>query len=215
MTTDYAGNTKKAKEKETKGEKQPIEPVVTEIVIVKKRSLARRMKDLIVEADLRSVSRYVFLGVLIPAAKNMIFDAGTESLRRVMYRDGQGMQRRGGIGMPGATRYNYQTPVSRPYSGPVGASRYAPALDPGPRIARYNRDDIILVSREDAELVMERMHDVLEQVDVVTLRDLNELINRPTTYVDESWGWVSLLGSNIVQTRDGYLLELPQVQPLK
>lgn len=215
MATDYQGNTNKQKEKlEKKAEKQPIEPVVTEIVIVKKRSLARRMKDLIVEADLRSVSRYVFLGVLIPAAKNMIFDAGTEALRRVMYRDGQGMQRRGGIGMPGATRYNYQTPVSRQYSG-VGASRYAPALDPGPRIARYNRDDIILVSREDADLVLERMHDVLEQIDVVTLRDLNELINRPTTYVDESWGWVSLSGSSIVQTRDGYLLELPQVQPLK
>jgi hypothetical protein len=209
--TDYQGNSRNQKDKEKKKEVEPLEPVVTDSVLVKKRSWGRRAKDMIIEMDVKSVSKYVFLGVLIPAVKNMMFDAGTETMRRMMFRDPRGPQ--GGHGINAGTRYNYQTPVSRPYTQP--SSRYGPPNDPGPRLARYNRDDIILVDRNDADLVLERMHDVLEQVEVVTLRDLNELINRPATYVDENWGWTDLRGSRITQIREGYLLELPPIQALK
>lgn len=209
--TDYQGNSRNQKDKEKKKEAEPLDPVVTDSVLVKKRSWGRRAKDMIIEMDVKSVSKYVFLGVLIPAVKNMMFDAGTETMRRMMFRDPRGPQGSHGIGS--GTRYNYQTPVSRPYSQPP--SRYGPPNDPGPRVARYNRDDIILVDRNDADLVLERMHDVLEQVEVVTLRDLNELINRPATYVDENWGWTDLRGSRITNIREGYLLELPPIQALK
>lgn len=211
---DYQSNAKKVKEKKEKEQDKPLEPVVTNTVLIKKRSVGRRFKDFVVQMDFKSVSKYVFMGVMIPAAKSMIFDAGHEVMRRVMFPDS-----RGGPGQypgPGAARYNYQTPVSRPYSQHVPQGFGPRAIDPAAlRLGSHFSDDIILVDQRDAEAVLTRMFEVLEQVQVVTVRDLKELLGRPSSFVDDGYGWVNLQGARVISIPQGYMIELPQAQSLR
>lgn len=73
---------------------------------------------------------------------------------------------------------------------------------------------VILETKEGAEELLERMVDIRAHMDYVTLRDLNELLGRPTHYTDEKVGWTILAGTKIIQVREGYLLDLPEPKTL-
>lgn len=206
---DYQGNAKKDKsEKQQPRAEKKLAKVVTGEVVVKKKSLGRKFKDVFVEADFRSVVRYVISDVLIPAARNMIVDSTQRGVERLVYGD-KAVQRRS-FGSAGRISYqSYQTPVSRSYSSP--ASRMAPAIGS----SRASRDDVILADREEAELVLERMGDVIDQFEIVTMADLNELLGLPTSHVDYKWGWMDIRGVRILQVREGYLIDLPPADPIQ
>jgi hypothetical protein len=82
--------------------------------------------------------------------------------------------------------------------------------------ARASTDDIILYSRVSAELVLDRLYELLERFGVVTVRDLRELVGLPTTYLDERCGWTKFYASqtHILQTNKGYMLDLPPTESL-
>lgn len=203
---DYQGNAKK--EKENKPEKK-IERVVTSDVLVQKRSLGRKFRDLFVEADLRSVTRYVISDVLLPAFRNTIVDASTKGIERMMY--GEPAVRRRNFGM--GPRVTYNSPINRGYRD---AER--PAYGRGnlaPRSSTSAREDFILSSREEADTVLERMNDIIDTYDIVSVADLNDLVGFPTSHVDNKWGWASLADVQIRQTREGYLIDLPKPEPIQ
>ncbi len=75
---------------ETQGGKPPSKEkvekvVITGEVITKKKGLGRKFKELFVSADAKSVIAYVAADVLLPAARNMIVDASTKGIERMMY----------------------------------------------------------------------------------------------------------------------------------
>lgn len=207
---DYTGN-RKSGDKET-GDKTPpteqakpkVEKVVTDAVIVKKKGLGRKIKDLFIEADFKSVVRYVAADVLLPAARNMIVDGATKGVERMMYGD-MGSRRR----YSGAPRITYNNPINR--STP-SISRYAPSPPTGPRTRQ--QDDFILSSREEAEAVLERLQDIIDTYEVASVSDLHELIGFPTNHVDNKWGWSFLGDVSIRQMREGYLIDLPPAEPI-
>ncbi len=65
---DYQGNSKKQKETAVVPPKN-VERVIVSEVIVQKRGLGRKFKDLFIAADFKSVVHYVAYDVCIPAAK--------------------------------------------------------------------------------------------------------------------------------------------------
>lgn len=75
--------------------------------------------------------------------------------------------------------------------------------------------EVILKSREEAELVLERMHELLIQFGTITVRDVKELVALPFVYLDEKLGWTNLDGAEINQVRTGYLLRLPLAEELQ
>lgn len=208
---DYQGNSKKAKtpndpEKEEKPSKS-IEKVVVGEVIVKKKSIGQKLKSIFVEADFRSVTRYVISDVLIPAARNMIVDASTKGVERMMYGE-RAQQRRGYSGGP---RVTYNSPINRTE---YRSSVTRPPSQMGPSNPRAGRNDFILATREEASLVLERMNDILEMYEVVSVADLNELVGFPTSYVDQKWGWVFLGDTHIRQVREGFMIDLPPAESI-
>lgn len=205
---DYQGNAKKNKE-EGKAPEKKIEKVIVTEVVVQKRSIGRKFRDLFIEADLRSVAKYVVSDVLLPAIRNTIVDASTKGIERMMY--GESSIRRRNYGM--GPRITYNNPVNRGYSSSP-LSRHAPAIERGPRSSRHSRDDFILSSREEAELVLERMNDIIDTYEVVSVADLNELVGLPTSHVDNKWGWIYLGDVQVRQIREGYLLDLPPAEPI-
>ncbi len=208
---DYQGNSKKMKESEKLPVKN-VERVVVGEVIVQKKKLGRKFKDLFIEADLRTVIRYVASDVLLPAARNMIVDASSKGVERLLYGDTAIRRRNYGAG----SRITYNNPINRGYRdvSSLHAPRYAPPVSPEPRSSRHSRDDFILSSREEAELVLERMNDIVDTYEVASVADLKDLVGHPTNHVDNKWGWIYLGDVQIRQIREGYLIDFPPAEPM-
>jgi len=216
---DYQGNPNNPKRGKVELSPKPeknIQSVVTNKVVIQKKSLGRKFRDLLIEADFKSVSRYVFFEVMLPAAKNTIVDMSTKGIERMMYGDAAIRRRNYNLGSSRTTYTNYSAPSSRLYREPT-VSRYAQTM-PGPQVpraARPARDDFVISTREEAELVLEKMNDILEQYDVVCVGDLFELLDQPTTPIDYKWGWLYLGDVHIRQIREGFLLDLPPADPIQ
>jgi len=204
---------KKDKDKKEQKEKK-VERVTKGEVVVQKKSLGRKTKELIIEADFQSVGRYLFIGVLIPALKNTIVSMGEQGIRRlVMGENADRMSRFRGQG-PRSSYYSYQSPVQRAvYDSPM--NRSAPPVTTAARSPRNVREDFICTSREDAEKVLEQMGDILDQYGVVTVQDLNNTVGWPSEYTDNNWGWDFLGDVVIRQVREGFLIDLPPAQHIQ
>lgn len=207
--TEYQSNARKDRDKdETQKDKtsKEVQKVVSGEVVIQKKSLGRKFKDLIVEADFGGMARYVFADVLVPAAKSMFVDSVRQGAERIAY--GESRVRRGSQG----TRYDYSSPINRGSREPR-ESRFR-TVDRS-RSIRRGREDVILESREDAEVVLERMNDIIDNYEVVTVADLNELLGEGSTHADVKWGWDYLQNVRVRQFQDGYLLDLPPPQPIQ
>jgi hypothetical protein len=81
--------------------------------------------------------------------------------------------------------------------------------------ANHEFDEIILESRAEAELVLEKLTDLIEQYDVATVADLYELVGISSSHVDQKWGWDDIRDSGAERVRGGgYLLSLPKTKPV-
>jgi len=189
-----------------KVERQKIEPIVKGGVVRKRRSPGKRFREMFVGGDARSVGQYVVLDVLLPALKDMVADAGSQGLERLIF---------------GETRVRGRRPGQ---SGYVNYSRFSasrtPEREPRREMTRRGRsthdfDEIVLDSRGEAEEVIDRLFDLVSQYDQVTVADLYDLVGITGNYTDERWGWTDIRGAQVVHTRSGYLLDLPRAEPLK
>lgn len=182
-------------------------------VIRRKRPMSKRFKEAILGGDSKSVGEYVLLDVLIPAIRDMISDAATTSIERMVYGGdvrphGRRPSQRVGGGL-GHTRYDRMGSSNR---------REDPRdREPMSRRARaqHDFDEVILSTRVEADEILTQMYDLLEKFDAVSVADLYELSGISSNHVDHRWGWVDLTGSGITRTRSGYLLDLPRPEPLK
>lgn len=208
---DYQSNSRKLRAEPEPTPAKNVEKVVVGEVVARKKSFGRRFKDLFIEADFKSVIRYVGSDVLLPAARNMIVDGATRGVERMMY--GESAIRRRNYG-PGP-RITYNNPINRGYRDVHDVtSRRAPAVSPEPR-SRQVREDFILSSREEAEIVLERMNDIIDNYEVVSVADLNDLVGFPTNNsVDNKWGWLYLADVKVRQVREGYLIDFPPAEPI-
>jgi len=181
-------------------EEKKIESVVSAAAIARKKSLGRRMRDMLIGGSTDSVMRFVIEDVIVPQARELLAEALTQGFERLIYGDNRGSSRRSS--RPAAptnyTRYS-ATSTSRP-----------PQTRP-PAVVRSKRiDDVLLATRFDAQRVLDEMMKTVEKYGAVTVADLYGLVEWSSTHTDGKWGWVELEETSIRRTRDGYLLELPE-----
>lgn len=200
---DYAANSHKGKKAAEKKERPKIDPVVKGEVVNRKPTPGRRFKEIFFGGEAKGVIAYVAGEVLLPAFRNLLVDASTEGIRRMVY--GESTQHHRSQMYSGRTTYN--SPVRRSesrYSRTPPPPTYSPS--------RRSENDIILATREDAEEVLERLGDIVEAYEFASVGDLYELCGLPVAHVDQKYGWISLQGAGIRQIREGYLLDLPPAQ---
>lgn len=192
--------------KQPKPEKK-IEKVVTVDAVKRPSSLGRRMKTLFLGGEFKGATRYIVADVLLPALKNMIVDATSKGIERIVY--GDTPRRRYD---PGRPRVSYNNPISR-YARQPGMLPDQPPLR---QLVQRRQDagEIILSSREDADMVIERLTDIIDKYEVVSVADLHELVGLPFSHIDNKWGWTTLNYANIRQIREGFLLDLPPVEAI-
>lgn len=204
---DYAAPNQKKKLTEAPAKKE-IKKVVTTEVVVKKKGLGKKIKETFIAMDIGSVFSFVTREVFIPAARNMIVDGAARGVDRMVYGE-RGVSRPHGYTGRGATSYggnplitNYRHPSTRP------------PIRNGPPAPRRGGNDFILESKEEAEMVLQTMYDLLEMYEHVTVGELHELLGLPSTFTDEKWGWTHLSHSHVQPIREGYMIVLPPMEAL-
>jgi len=203
---DYTGNSDKSKEPVPD---KKIEKVVTGEVVDREVSLGRKFKNVFFGGDAKQSARYVAGDVLLPALRNLIVDMVTMGIERVVY--GESPRRRGRT-IPVTSRVQYNA-----YSGMRDPRETGRVHLPGqpPRLTtRAQERDLILERRDDAEAVLEQLVTIIDQYEVASVSDLNELLGRPSSHIDQKWGWTSLGHVAIRQVREGYHLDLPQPEEI-
>jgi len=207
-TSKFPPNNDKSK----KGSSRKVERVTTGEVSRKKKSLRKQFSETFVEGDMKTTARFVVMGVLLPAARDMIYDAASEGVHKLIF--GDKGRRRGGS--------------TTPYSGPTGHIAYnrysrSPEDDRPPFAtrgmsqrgrAKHDFDEIVLDQRAEAEEVIDRLYDVVNKYEQATVADLYDLVGLSSTHTDHKWGWTDLRGAGVSRIRDGYLLDLPDPEPL-
>jgi hypothetical protein len=189
-----------------KGEEKKVERIVTGKVSKRKRPIGRRLTDTLFGGDAKGALSYVLLEVLIPAARDMVAEAATQTIERLIFGDARPPSRRSSVS-GGQTYVNY--------------SRYAkPQQREEPRRlsqrgrTQHDFDEIILDTRAEAESVIDRLFDIISKYEAASVADLYGLVGITPTFVDDKWGWTDFRGAGATRVRDGYLLDLPRPVPL-
>lgn len=193
----YPTNSDRSKEKKT------IEPVAK--ARIKRESTARKVVGEIIREDARSVGETVLWDVIIPTVKNLISDTVTRGIESMLY---------GGDSRPRSrTSYSDYSGYSRPKGNRDRSTdrrerRSARQVEP-------ERNEIIFDSRSDANDVIDRMSDIIDQYGQASLADLNALIGASSNFIDDNWGWTDMGSFNVRQVRDGFMLTHDEPQSLK
>lgn len=204
---DYQSNSHNKDEKEQKDNKK-IEKVISGEIVTRKKPLGKRFKEIFFGGEFKGAARYVAADVLLPAFRNLVVDGVTKGVERVIY--GESSSRRRAIDYRSRTQYNNFFAREREPRG----RGYLPDQPPypGPRELRREKreiEEIILSSRQEAELVLERLTDIIDMYEVASVADLKDLLGITTNHVDNKWGWTFLNNVEVRQIREGYLIDLP------
>lgn len=199
---DYKPNSHRSKEnqKDTPADRKKLEKVVTGTVKTKKKGEIRKFTDVFVSEDISNVKNYIFMDVLVPAVKKAISDIVTSGIDMILY-GGTG----GGSRSSRVDRISYTDYSKRSSARPVDNYRSR---------SGYSYDDIILESRGEAEEVLTRMDELVEQYGVVSVADLYDLVGKSCEYTDNKYGWTNIRNAEPIRVRDGYMLKLPKALPI-
>jgi hypothetical protein len=205
---NYPGNSKKQREPVTP-EPKKLERIVTGQVVRKKPSIGKRFMETFVGGDAKSAWGFVAYDVLIPAAKDMVAEAFSQGVERILFGESvRGGSRTRGYGGP--TRVSYDKIRT-------SGSRYAP--EPPRQLSRRNRsvhnfEEIILETRAEAEGVIDQLFLLCEKYNQATVADLYELVGVTAEYTDRNYGWTDLRGAGATRVRNGYLIDIPRPELL-
>lgn len=184
-----------------------IERVTSEDPVRRKKPLGKQFKETFAGGDIKSAMRYVVMEVLIPAAKDAVVDAGAQGFEKLIF--GESRKRSRPSGAPGYVNYGrYSQGNDRP---PMPNMR---TISKRSR-ASHDFDEIVLVSRTEAETVVDRLYDLISRYDAASVADLYELVGIKSSHIDNQWGWTELHGSGVARVRNGFLLDLPEPESLK
>lgn len=210
---NYPPNSRKAKDEGTpvKSEEKKVEKVVSGDVVRRKKSLSKRFREAFIGDDAQGVVSYVTFDVLIPAAKDMIVDAGTQALERAFFGEGSGRSRssRSSSARGSSTFTNYRGFSTAPRREEEPRSRMS-------RRSRVNHnfDDLIIDTRVEAEEVLDHLFELVSKYEAATVADLYEMTGITGEFTDEKWGWTDLRGSHVRKVRGGWRIDLPRPEPI-
>ena len=200
---EYRANSHRSKEEAKAAERKKLDRVATGRVKTKKKSEIHKLTDVFISEDVASVKEYILMDVLLPTVKKAISDMVTNGVDMLLYGEVRGSRKERGSKVSYSKYYDSR---DRDYDR-RGTTRSRGRMG-------YDYDDIVLESRGEAEEVLERMDDLLDNYGIVSVADLYDLVGITGNYTDNKYGWTSLRNASVQRLRDGYLLKLPKALPL-
>lgn len=210
---NYPANSHREREKaaapaeEGLGRDRPkLERVTTTEPVQRKKPLFTRMAESFKGEDVHSVGGYVLFDVALPALKTLIADMVSQGIDRLMF--GENAPRRSGGGRSQYTAYNRYSAAAAP------ARREEPRQISRQARATHDFAEIVLENRGEAQEVLDRLTDLVDNYGDASVAALYELVGTTGSFTDDKWGWVDLRDAHVRPIRGGYLLDLPRPQPL-
>ena len=197
MADEYKSNSHKSKEVD---ERKKVGKVVKGKVKTKKKSGITKFTDVFISEDVSSVKSYIIGEVLIPAMKKALSDIVTNGIDMILYGESGVSKRK----TPGS-RISYTNCYDR---------RDRDRYDDRRVRTGYDFDDIILDSRGEAEDVLSRMDELIDNYGIVSVADFYDLCGITGSYTDNKYGWTDIRSAQVVRVRDGYKIKLPRALPL-
>lgn len=201
--TDYKSNSIKNRNDE---KKTVVKKVTKGNVSVKKGNKVGGLLGNIITTEAKSVKDYVLHDILIPTIVDTVVNVIKTSVDMTFYgevRHNKNRSRIGGSRISYSDYYDDRRRSSRPENRSRVSSR------------GISCEDIEFDTREDANAVLSKMDDVLEQYDSVSMADVFEAAgytgNGPS---DRDYGWRNLRDAAVIRTREGYSLRLPRAKEL-
>ena len=176
--------------------------------VTRKKSLRRKLGDVLIAGDLMDIRRYLISDVLIPAVKDTIFELGSRGLDMLLFNDGRGYSRHDPKGNNTYISYNNQ------YRNTAKTSSRRERRSDEPREYYRDDDELIFRDRAKAEKVLRSMMAIWNEYHIVQKADLNDLLDETGNFTDTSWGWTDLSSASVDRVRGGYLLNLPRIEHL-
>lgn len=183
-------------------DKKKVEKVVTGSVKVKKKNGVTKFADTFISEDIHNVKSYVITDVLIPSIKRAISEMVTNGIDMILYGSTGGRSKRSS-----ADRVSYRNYYDR-------RDDYSYRDRDRVRTSPYSFDDIVLDSRGEAEEVLARMDELIDQYGIVSVADLYDLVGVSGNYTDNKYGWTNIRNAEPIRVRDGYMLRLPKALPI-
>ena len=191
-------------EKQAMIEGKRVEKVVHGKVKTKKNN-ARKLTNVFITEDAANVKNYVLFDVIVPSIKKALYDLVVGALDMTLF-GGRGGGSNDKRSISDKISYKDYNSISkrneRSYGNTVTTSG-------------YSYDDIVLETRGEAESVLSRMDEIIDEYDSVRVADLYDLVGITGDYTDNKYGWTNIRNARVVRTRDGYKIEMPRALPLK
>lgn len=193
------------KKQEAEKERTPKEKVISGTAKIKKKSELRKAASNFISEDARNIKSILLNDTIIPYVTDLIIDLVTDGVN-ILFR---GERSHGSHKKKNGVFIDYSG-VSKKNS----RDRRSSSRDDVKVRQRYSFDDIYLETRREAEDVLNMMEDHIEEYDAVSIADLYDFVGVTGNWTDNKYGWTNLRSADVVRTRDGYLLKLPDARPL-
>lgn len=213
---NYAGNSILDKEiaAEEAGKTEPrLKKFEGVNVTQSKPTLGSKFRKTLGGANLKAVGMAVLIEVIVPNAKDLLFDIINEGSQRTIYGDG-GRRRTSSSALVqtivgGGNRQrgtNYQAVSTQ--TKIVGGNNLS--LSERER-QQFDFSHVIFPSRDQAEEVLETLGSAVEDYGMVPVAELYEALEiTGNGFTDQKFGWDAraLAGSKVQKIREGYILVL-------
>lgn len=188
--------------------KPAMEKVVTGRVTRQKKPLGKRFMDIFV-TDSTDLKTYFFQEVVVPGVKNAFMyclDGIQGAVEMKLF--GTVTKRHGSYTSYNTVSTNYGKATYGNFSQPVRTvERGRSSMDVG---------QIVLESKGEADMVLDRLLDQIDQYGRTTVADLYELVGITENFTDRNFGWKNLSTADVRRVRGGgYALILPAPISLK
>lgn len=164
----------------------------------KKKNEIRKFTDVFVAEDAGSVWDYLLHEMIIPTTKNLVVDLGQSFIERMIL-GGSGRGR--GASYGGNSNYRDYRSYSQPQP------QYA---SPGRNITRFDYEDIVYPTAQDANAVLDSMEHAIRRYGLVRVSDLYDMSGFTVPHTAHHYGWTSLSRARVVPCRGGYAIEFPK-----
>jgi hypothetical protein len=203
--SEYQSNSNRMKEERKQDLPQRrAEKVISGTATQRKKNGLDKLGSIFIANDVKDVKNYILQDVLIPTIKRAFFDIICNGTGMLL---GERNPQRGG---GPANKVSY-----RSYYDNRDDRRTTASSNNGSRAkSNYSYNDLVFNNRGDAEVVLERMYELLDHFDAVSVADLFDLAGESCNYTDNKYGWTNLDDARVQSVREGYIIQLPRATTL-
>ena len=185
----------------TNKEEKKFEPVISGTVKTKKRSELTKFAGSFVSEDVHTVKNYILSDIIVPELKALIDNVISNGIHTLLYGSSSGVKKKSG------SEVSYRSYYERPKASKV---TYASS-----KSSSYDYDDVIFETRGDADVVLERMREIIEHYNIVCVADFYDLSNSNIgTYTDNRYGWKNLDNAKVERVSEGFVIRFPKISPI-